>query len=334
MDPISAYTDLWAIYLCFCEIKMGSRYQMLLGWAKPETQSRGQIQGQTWQDINFPFYPLCSPQSLHARPSCMNLGWEARMSFKTFWRKVKENKRHQLCGHFLTLSWLANQMRLASHPPISLDVVVFNPHQAHRDWVLDNEIWRLRPKLTELWQFSILFQNKMKCEIDVLKKRSKRSVKFGHRGESSNTQYNSCLSIKRICISKIILCLSFFEVLTSASQLDATRSENGKEWRGRNKSFIILDASLDLPQCPGVTIISQWEARIRPEWPISGQETTDLWWHDAGKLITCPYLLLKPILENVDYLCPTLRISVCFVCGVPSTPSQPQARNLRNIFGP
>lgn len=74
MDPISAYTDLWAIYLCFCEIKMGSRYQMLLGWAKPETQSRGQIQGQTWQDINFPFYPLCSPQSLHARPSCVNLG--------------------------------------------------------------------------------------------------------------------------------------------------------------------------------------------------------------------------------------------------------------------
>ena len=192
--------------------------------------------------------------------------------------------------------------------------------------------------------FSNLFQNKMKCEIDVLKKRSKRSVKFGQQGQSSHAQLNSYLSITKTlyfqnnCVPLILWNFNF---------CISTGRDKIWGWKGvaRNKSFIILDASLDLPQCPGVTIISQWEASIRlwvtnerpasgSEWPMSGQETTDLRWHDAGKLITCPYLLLKPIVENVDYLYPTLSIFVCLVCGVPSTPSQPQARNLRNIFGP
>ena len=110
--------------------------------------------------------------------------------------------------------------------------------------------------------FSNLFQNKMKCEIDVLKKRSKRSVKFGQQGQSSHAQLNSYLSITKTlyfqnnCVPLILWNFNF---------CISTGRDKIWGWKGvaRNKSFIILDASLDLPQCPGVTIISQWEASIR-----------------------------------------------------------------------
>ena len=134
--------------------------------------------------------------------------------------------------------------------------------------------------------------------------------------------------LKKNCYSQILIFGPWcFEFLPPASSGHKSR---GREARSAgNRSFIILDASFRPPAelsvipassngmpAPGhVTSIDQSGARK----PLTSDDTT----HSRGKLIICPYLLLKPISENVDYFCPTLNIwERPVMCPLPQSPGR------------
>ena len=81
--------------------------------------------------------------------------------------------------------------------------------------------------------------------------------------------------------------------------------------------------------------IIQWEPSTRSRdqyWPIRGQETTDLWWHDAqsGKINYLSIFIIKTRLRECWLFLPDLE-HLRAPSDVP-TPSKPRARNLRNIL--
>ena len=196
----------------------------------------------------------------------------------------------------------------------------------HWDRVFDNEIWRLRRQDWLNCGSNSGFCSKTKSSVRLMYWRNVPSHPSSLDTWPRRIKLASFLK-KNLYFPNSNFWSLMFWILASCIPGHKSR---GREARSAgNRSFIILDASFRPPAelsvipassngspAPGhVTSIDQSGARK----PLTSDDTT----HSRGKLIICPYLLLKPISENVDYFCLTLNIwERPVVCPLPQSPGR------------